>query len=67
MGKVSAAQFVREVRQEIGRVTWPDRKETITTSGMVFAMAIISSIFFLLSDFMISKTIGFIFKISLET
>jgi preprotein translocase subunit SecE len=66
MGKVSVAQFVREVRQESNKVTWPDRKETMTTAAMVFAMAVISAVFFLLSDFMISKIISFIFKANLE-
>jgi len=63
MSKFSAAQFIREVRQEISKVTWPDRKETITTSFMVLMMTILSSLFFLLSDTIISSVINLIFKL----
>ena len=31
------ARFLREVRTEIGRVTWPTRKETAITTGLVLA------------------------------
>jgi len=44
------AKFVREVRQEIGRVTWPSRKETLVTTGLVFAMAAVTAIFFFAVD-----------------
>jgi len=44
------AKFVREVRNEVGRVTWPSRKETLVTTGLVFAMAAITAIFFFVVD-----------------
>jgi len=66
MSKFSAAQFVREVRKEISKVTWPDRKETITTSFMVLMMTILSSLFFLISDTIISSVINLIFKLGLK-
>jgi preprotein translocase subunit SecE len=34
------------VRQETAKVTWPTRKETITTTIMVFVMAIVLAIVF---------------------
>jgi preprotein translocase subunit SecE len=37
--------FIREVRTEARRITWPTRKETITTSIMVAIMAFIMSMF----------------------
>ncbi len=36
---IAPAKFVREVRAEVGKVTWPSRKETLVTTGLVFAMA----------------------------
>ena len=34
MARTSPAQFVREVRQEMAKVTWPTRKElAVTTSS----------------------------------
>ena len=43
-------KFVREVRAEIARVTWPSRKETMVTTGLVFAMAAIAALFFFVVD-----------------
>jgi preprotein translocase subunit SecE len=54
MTKISPAQFVRQVRQEVAKVTWPSRKETITTTVTVFGMVIMASIFFFAVDQIIS-------------
>ncbi len=50
----SPAQFVRQVRQEASKVTWPTRKETGVATMMVFIMVLIMSIFFLAVDQIIS-------------
>ena len=47
---VDPAKFVREVRAEMARVTWPSRKETMVTTGLVFAMVALAAIFFFLVD-----------------
>lgn len=47
---ISPFRFLQEVRSETEKVTWPTRKETMITTGMVFVMVAISSIFFLLAD-----------------
>jgi preprotein translocase subunit SecE len=46
----SPVEFLRQVRQEVGRVTWPSRKETTITTAMVFLMVIAAAIFFFLVD-----------------
>ncbi len=43
-------RFVREVRVEITKVTWPSRKETLVTTGLVFAMVALAAVFFLVVD-----------------
>ena len=43
-------QFIQEVRQEISKVTWPTRKETTVTTGMVFIMVFLAAGFFFLID-----------------
>lgn len=53
-------QFFREVKQETLKVTWPSRKETITTTIVVFIMIFITSIILMVADFMISHGIEFI-------
>ena len=50
MGKLNVAEFVQQVRQEMARVTWPTRKETLVTTGMVFLMVFIAAAFFFLVD-----------------
>jgi preprotein translocase subunit SecE len=50
MAKTSPAQFVREVRQEMAKVTWPTRKELAVTTVSVFAMAIAMALFFFVVD-----------------
>jgi len=50
MAIAKAAQFVREVRQEAGRVTWPTRKETTVSTIMVFVMVFVMGVFFLVVD-----------------
>jgi preprotein translocase subunit SecE len=50
MEKTTPVEFLRQVRQEVGRVTWPSRKETITTTFMVFVMVFLAALFFFLVD-----------------
>ena len=50
MAKTSPAQFIREVRQEANKVTWPTQKETGVSTVMVFIMVFIAAVFFLLTD-----------------
>ncbi len=44
------AKFIREVRQEAARVTWPSRRETLVTTGLVLAMAAATAVFFFAVD-----------------
>ena len=46
MAKTNPAQFVRQVRQEINRITWATKRETMIASMSVFVMALIASLFF---------------------
>lgn len=60
MAKTSPAEFVRQVRQEVSKVTWPSRKETGMTTAMVFVMVTLAAIFFLLVDQVISWGVRFL-------
>ena len=60
MAKTSPAQFVRQVRQEIARISWANRRETGLATITVFAMATIAAIFFLLVDAVLSNVVQFI-------
>ena len=50
MAKESPFKFLREVRAEIQKVTWPTRRETAVTTAMVFIMAALAGVFFLIAD-----------------
>ncbi len=54
MAKVNPGQFIREVRQEVSKVTWPTRKETGISTAMVFVMVFLAAIFFFLVDQVLS-------------
>ena len=54
MAKTNPAVFMRQVRQEVSKVTWPTRKETGITTVMVFVMVALAAIFFLIVDQIIS-------------
>ena len=61
MAKTNAAEFVQQVRQELGRVTWPTRKETMVTTAMVFVMVFIAAIFFFVVDQVLSYGVRVLF------
>ncbi len=63
LAKLDPAQFVREVRQEVGRVTWPSRKETLVTTGLVLAMSALAALFFLVVDQLIQLVMRWVFGI----
>lgn len=64
MSNFNPAKYIREVRQEAGRVTWPTRKETMISTMMVLVLAFIAAVFFLAVDNIISFLIRYIFGIS---
>ncbi len=54
MPRTSPNELIRQVRQEVSKVTWPTRKETAVTTGMVFAMVAVMAVFFLIVDQILS-------------
>lgn len=43
-------KFFEEVKKEGERVTWPNRRATLVTTGAVLAMVSVASIFFFVVD-----------------
>ena len=58
-------KFIQEVKQEAFRVTWPTSKETLQGTLMVVAMAIVTSIFFLLLDQVLKFLLEILLKVSI--
>ena len=61
MAKTTATDFIQQVRQEVSRVTWPSRKETMVTTAMVFVMVFIAAAFFFLVDQVFSAGVRLLF------
>ena len=51
-------QFLQQVRQEAGKVSWPSRRETLITTGMVFLFVLVTSLFFLGVDQLIAMAVS---------
>jgi preprotein translocase subunit SecE len=47
MAKGNPLEFIREVREETAKVTWPSRKEVMISTVMVLIMATAAALFFL--------------------
>ncbi len=53
-------EFIQDVRTEAIKVTWPTRKETLITTGMVVAMVVLAAIFFVAVDQIVHFAVGLI-------
>jgi preprotein translocase subunit SecE len=62
MAKASTGQYVREVKSEMKKVTWPSRQETTVSVIAVFIMVFIASLFLFFSD----QVLSFIVKMILS-
>ena len=56
------AQFLREVKVELKKVTWPSRKQTIGSTVVVIALVIIISIFLGAVDLGLSSLIRIVLQ-----
>ncbi len=60
MARTSPAEFARQVRQEVAKVTWPSRRETAVTTAMVFVMVFIAAIFFFVADQILAQIVRWV-------
>ncbi len=54
MAKVSPGEFIRQVRQETAKVTWPTRRDTTISTILVFIMVVLAALFFFTVDQILS-------------
>ena len=50
MAKTGPLEFLKQVRSEARKVTWPTRKETTISTVAVFIMVFIASLFLFFAD-----------------
>ena len=53
MAQTNPLQFIQQVRSEVSKVVWPNRREVLLTTGMVFVLATLTAIFFFIVDLII--------------
>ena len=58
-------KFIQEVKQEAFKVSWPTAKETMQGALMVFVMAVVMSLFFLLLDQFLKFCLELLLKVSI--
>ncbi|CAM5768970.1 protein translocase subunit SecE [Labrys miyagiensis] len=63
MAKTTPLEFLRQVRNETNKVTWPTRRETMITAFMVFVFVIIMAIFFSIADTLMHGAVGLILNL----
>ena len=61
---INPLKFAQGVKQEIYKVSWPTRKEVMIGALMVFALASVAAIFFLLLDQIYKFLLGIILTIN---
>tara|TARA_B100000315_G_scaffold217879_1_gene218792 strand:+ start:327 stop:506 length:180 start_codon:yes stop_codon:yes gene_type:complete len=54
-------EFIREVKSEVSKVTWPNRKETTMTTISILFMVLLAAFFFMFIDWIFSSLIKLIF------
>ena len=59
-------KFVQSVKQEAFKVTWPTTREVLIGSAMVFVLATIAAIFFLLLDQIYKFLLDIILAINIQ-
>ena len=54
MKRTGPIEFIQQVRNEVSKVTWPSRNETMITTLIVIVFSFFASIFFFLGDHVMS-------------
>jgi preprotein translocase subunit SecE len=54
---IATNQFLVEAYQELKKVTWPNRKETLGTTGVVLVLVVILAIYLGMVDFGLSRLV----------
>ncbi len=57
---MNPAKFIREVRQETNKVTWPSRREVVMSTITVLVLTAVAALFFMVVDAVISNLVEYI-------
>jgi len=59
--RISAKEFMREVRAELKKVAWPDKQEVITSSLVVLIAVVVVTAFIFGCDYVFAKGVLHLF------
>jgi preprotein translocase subunit SecE len=58
--RASPLEFLRQVRQEAAKVTWPSRRELAISTVMVFIFVFIAALFFFAVDSVLALAVQWV-------
>ena len=58
--KTNPIAFLKQVRSETAKVTWPSRRETMISTVMVFVMVFLAAVFFFAADQLMGWAVGLV-------
>jgi preprotein translocase subunit SecE len=61
--KTTPAQFVRQVKQEVSKITWPTRSETMQGTIVVIVMSLVLAAFLVSVDSVLAWAMRYILKV----
>ena len=50
-------RFLIDVRQELNKVTWPERKETVTSTGVILFLVVLTAVYLGALDWGVSRLV----------
>ncbi len=56
----SSVQFLREVKTELKKVAWPNKRQTVQSTGVVLVLVGIVSVFLGLVDIVLARLVRFV-------
>ena len=60
MAKIGVIEYIRQVKAEVKKITWPSRQETTVSTIAVFIMVFIAAMFLYFADQVIAVLIQFV-------
>ena len=56
--RASVGRFIRDVRNEFGKIVWPSRKITLRLAGVVLLMTVVMSLYLGLVDILLGGLVS---------
>jgi preprotein translocase subunit SecE len=62
--KTNPVTFLKQVRSEASKITWPSRRETVISTAMVLVMVVFAALFFFAADQLMGWLLRLILNVS---